>query len=177
MYCNPLFFLLTIYYLFIEIYNGVALLTDRHVAEANIANGLNQSELYKVGVISSGARGLLVAMVCYGISDTFVKPGNNSSHTGAIPMNSSQIRGSFATLIDIKKQTKGIAIGHECTEMNIRRWISELQDAGLIKGGSSSFGVGRSLNLGRSEKVRKLSIHLPQRFVLQSFSLVALSDR
>ena len=92
-------------------------------------------------------------MVCYGVSDTFTKQSYGSSVMGAMPMNMAQIRGSFSTLIEIKKQTKGIAIGHECTEMNVRRWISELHDVGLIKGGSSSLGVGRSFKAGRSEKV------------------------
>ena len=137
----------------LEIFDGVAVLTDRHVAEANVASSLSQGELYKIQILSSGARGLLVAMVCYGVSDTFTKQSYGSSVMGAMPMNMAQIRGSFSTLIEIKKQTKGIAIGHECTEMNVRRWISELHDVGLIKGGSSSLGVGRSFKAGRSEKV------------------------
>ena len=134
----------------------MAVLTDRNVAEANAASTICQGELYKIGILSSGARGLLVAMVCYGVSDIFTKPGGYFSYTsGAIPMNSSQIRGAFSTMIDVKKQTKGIAIGHECTEMNVRSWISELHDCGLIKGGgSSSFGGARSFCRGRSEKVR-----------------------
>ena len=139
----------------LEIFDGIAVLTDRHVAEANVASSISQGELYKIQILSSGARGLLVAMVCYGISDTFTKQGCNFSVMGALPMNMAQIRGSFSTLIEIKKQTKGIAIGHECTEMNVRRWISELHDVGLIKSssGSRSLGVGRSFNGGRSEKV------------------------
>ena len=141
-----------------ETYDGVAVLTDRHVAEANVASAICQGELYKIGILSSGARGLLVAMVSYGQSDISTKPGGYFSMTsGAIPMNASQIRGAFSTMIDIKKQTNGIAIGHECTEMNVRSWISELHDCGLIKGGgSSSFGGARSISRVRSEKVRFL---------------------
>lgn len=138
-------------------YDGVAVLTDRHVGEANVANGMNQSEIYKISVLSSGARGLLVAMVCYGITDISNKPGGfYSSSIGSNSMNTSQIRSTFATMIDVKRHTGGIQIGHECTEMNVRRWISELHDCGLIKGGGLRSLLGmRSFSGQRSEKVKK----------------------
>ena len=145
-----------------EIYDGSPVLTDSHVAEANFQVGNNQGELYKIGILTSGARGLLVAMTCYGISDTFVKPGAKVKDVGALPMDISQIRGSFATLIDVKKQCGGIVIGHECTETNIRRWVSELHDCGLIKGGPSTLGGARSFAGGKSEKVKRAQSNMSE---------------
>ena len=58
-----------------ELFDGVAVITDRHVAESNIALGLSGGEALKIGSLSSGARGLLVAMVCYGVCDTFAVRG------------------------------------------------------------------------------------------------------
>ena len=69
------------------------------------------------GMLSSGARGLLVSMLCYPVSDS---KGGLTADMGAIAMNLSQIRGTFAAMIDVKRHTGGICIGHECTEMNIR---------------------------------------------------------
>jgi hypothetical protein len=130
-------------------------ITDRHVAEANIDQGLSGGEALKIGSLSSGARGLLVAMVCYGVCETLLvtKAGGASMDLGPIPMNMSQIRSSFTTMLDVKKRSGGIQIGHESTEMNIRNWINELHDCGLIKGGANSFGGARSFSGGRSDKV------------------------
>ena len=98
-----------------------------------------------------------MAMVCYGVCDTFAVRGGAGAGTGGdlgpIPMNMSQIRSCFTTMLEVKKKSGGIAIGHEPTEMNVRNWINELHDCGLIKGGVNSFGGARSFSGGRSDKV------------------------
>ena len=93
--------------LYTEVFDGVAVITDRHVAEANIALGLSGGEALKIGSLSSGARGLLVAMVCYGACDTFSAKGGPVGDFGPIPMNMSQVRSSFTTMIEVKKKMGG----------------------------------------------------------------------
>jgi hypothetical protein len=68
---------------------------------ANNALGHNSGETQKIGYLSSGARGLLVAMVCYGISDAHTEKGLGGLHLnmGPLPMNMSQMRASFTTMI------------------------------------------------------------------------------
>ena len=89
--------------------------------------GNSGGEALKIGSLSSGARGLLVAMVCFGACETFTagKAGPQGGF-GPVPMNMSQIRSSFSTMLDVKRSTGGIQIGHESTEMNVRNWINEL---------------------------------------------------
>ena len=131
------------------------MITDRHVAEANIEQGLSGSEAIKIASLSSGARGLLVAMVCYGVSETLLvtKTGGPSMDCGRLSMNMSEISKSFTTMLDVKKKSGGIQIGHESTDMNIQNWIYELHSCGLIKGGENSRGGLRSFSGGRSDKV------------------------
>ena len=130
-------------------------LTDAHVAEAIFQVGQNHGEVFKLSTLSSGARGLLVAMTCYGVCDTFVKLGVKAKDIGATPMNLSQIRRSFATLIDVKRQCRGITIGHECSERNIRTWVSELHDCGLIKGGVRGLRGTVANSRGKSGQVKR----------------------
>ena len=133
-----------------ELFDGVAVLTDRHIAEANIALGLGGTEALKIGSLTSGARGLLVAMICYGVCDTFAVKGGA---VRPVSMNTIQIRSSFTTMLEVKEKTGGIQIGHEVSETNVRNWINELHDCSLIRGGVSSCGGARSFSGGRSDKV------------------------
>ena len=132
------------------------MITDRHVGEAVIGMGNSGGEAQKIGNLTSGARGALVAMVCFGACDTFTGgKGGVQVGFGPAAMDMSQIRSSFNTMLDWKKSTGGIQIGHDPTEMNVRNWISELHDCGLIKGGRNTFGGNRSFSGGRSDKVLK----------------------
>ena len=126
------------------------MITDRHVAEANIEQGLSGSEAIKIASLSSGARGLLVAMVCY---LHVTKTGGPSMDCVPVPMNMSQIRESFTKMLERKKKSGGIQIGHESTDMNMKNWIYELHSCGLIRGGKNSCGGKRSFSGGRSDKV------------------------
>jgi hypothetical protein len=45
-------------------------------------------------------------------------------------------------MIELKKKTGGIQIGHDVNEMSVKSWISELHDCSLIKGGKRSAFTG-----------------------------------
>jgi hypothetical protein len=100
------------------------------------------SEITKIASLSSGCRGLLVAMICHGNCETFTAKGCSSGESGPVPMNKSQIRSSFVTMIEVKRKIGGIKIGHEVNEMNVMSWINELHDCSLIKGGKTSAFTG-----------------------------------
>lgn len=120
------------------------------MAEANINQGLSGGEALKIASLSSGARGLLVAMVCHGKREPplVTKKGGPSIDFGPTPMNMSEILKSFTDMLESKKKSGGIQIGHEPTDLNVGHWISELHNCSLITGGAN-----RSLPGGRSDKV------------------------
>ena len=122
-----------------EIFDGVPVITDRHVAEANIDQGLSGGEALKVASLSSGARGLLVAMVCHSKPEPplVTKTGGPSMDFGPIPMNMSEILQSFTRMLEAKKNSGGIQIGHEPTIDNVGHWIFELHSCSLINGGAN----------------------------------------
>lgn len=126
------------------------MITDRHVGEAVIAMGSSGGEAQKIGNLTSGARGALVAMVCFGVRDTF---------TGGKGGDMSEIMKSFKAMLDWKKSTGGIQIGHEDLEFNVRNWINELHGCGLIMGGQNSCGGNRSFAGGRSNKVLYIAVN------------------
>jgi hypothetical protein len=112
------------------------------------------SETTKIATLSSGCRGLLVAMICHGTCETFAAKGCSSGESGPVPMNKSQIRSSFTTMIAVKKQTPGgIEIGHDVNEMSVMNWISELHDCGLIRRGASSARGVRAFTGGKGDMV------------------------
>ena len=99
--------------------------------------------LSETGALSSGARGLLVAMICYAVRDM-------DSLTIGIPMNLSQIRDTFRTMLDMKYFRGGILIGHECLDSSISAWTFELSCTGVLKGGAGF------LNRGQITQVREI---------------------
>jgi predicted nuclease with TOPRIM domain len=90
-------------------------------------------------------------MICYGSCETFTAKGGAG---GPVPMNKSQIRSSFVTMIEVKKKSGGIQIGHDVNEMSVMNWISELHDCGLIRGGASSVRGVRAFTGGKSDMVK-----------------------
>jgi hypothetical protein len=111
------------------------------------------SETTKIATLSSGCRGLLVAMICHGTCETFTAKGCSSGESAPLPMNKSQIRSSFVTMIEVKKKSGGIQIGHDVNEMSVMNWISELHDCGLIRGGASSARGVRAFTGGKRDMV------------------------
>jgi hypothetical protein len=122
------------------------------VAECASALGAMTSETTKITTLSSGCRGLLVSMICNGTCETFTAKGGAG---GPVPMNKSQIRSSFVTMIEVKKKTGGIEIGHDVNETSVMNWISELHDCGLIRGGGALKAKGmRAFTGGKSDMVK-----------------------
>jgi len=100
--------------------------------------------------ISGGARALVVAMICYGKTDT------TSSLKGfSLPsaLNARDIRQSLQTYIEIKAQL-GVKIGHDPSEANVSRWIEELHCQSIIDGGEITLGSSRSYCLNREHQAK-----------------------
>jgi hypothetical protein len=90
-------------------------------------------------------------MICYGTCETFTAKGGAG---GPVPMNKREIRSSFVTMIEVKKKSGGIEIGHDVNETSVMNWISELHDCGLIRGGANGTRVVRAFTGGKSDMVR-----------------------
>jgi hypothetical protein len=130
-----------------DVFDGVPVISDRHVGEANLAMGNNGGEAQKIGSLTPGARGLLVAMVCCSVPGVF---------TGGRGGDMSDIRKSFDALVDLKKKSGGIMIGFESSDANVQNWTKELANCSLIVGGENSCGGNRSFAKSRSIKVINL---------------------
>jgi hypothetical protein len=117
-----------------------------HVAEVNRNTGFGATrEIQMMGEISDGARALLVAIICYGKTDT------TSSLKGmGLPaaLCVREMKEALQTYIAIKRMF-GVIIGHDPSEFNVNRWVDELHLSALIEGGESTFGGSRSFQLNR----------------------------
>ena len=120
-----------------EIFDGVAFLPSGPVIQAVCKATDSKSASLKFGNLTDGARCLLVAILCFGNLE-FVKMNGRYNFTKMelVPMNMINIRRSVNLMIHTLAQHKKIKIGHEATESNVRLWVEELSDNGLIKNDS-----------------------------------------
>ena len=101
------------------------------------------SHTYKVEILTTGARCLLIAMMCFGKLDFVSVQGvEDFSKMVAMPMNMIEIRESVTGMISYVAQSKNIKIGHECTQLNLRNWVEELSNNGLIRVDQKDFIPG-----------------------------------
>ena len=116
------------------------------MAEVNRMTGYGPTrETQMVGDISDGARALLVAIICYGKTDT-TSSLKGMGLTAALCVR--EMKEALQTYIAIKSLF-GVIIGHDPTESNVNRWVVELHMSALIEGGESTFGGSRSFQLNR----------------------------
>lgn len=116
------------------------------MVEVNRNTGFGPSrESYEVGKLSNGARALLVAIICYGKTDT---TSSLKGMTFPAALNVREMRQALQTYIELKAQA-GITIGHDPSEANVNRWVDEIYFGALINGGESTFGGSRSFQLNR----------------------------
>ena len=120
-----------------EIFDGVAFLPSALVIEAVCKATDSKSASLKVGKLTDGARCLLVAFLCFGnLEFVEINGGYDFTKMVLVPMNMIDIRRSVKLMITNLAHYKKIKIGHEATESNVRLWVEELSDNGLIKNDS-----------------------------------------
>ena len=126
------------------------------------------SHTYKVEILTTGARCLLIAMMCFGKLDFVSVQGvEDFSKMVAMPMNMFEIRESVTGMISYVAQSKNIKIGHECTQLNLRNWVEELSNNGLIRVDQKDFIPGHIVKqvihasfASKSHHIISLSYHI-----------------
>ena len=140
-----------------EVTEIIPIVEMKHVCEVSKSSGwgpLRETVMIS-DHITDGARALLVAMICYGKTDTV---SSLKGFTHPAGLNLSEIRQSLQTYITIKEQF-GVKIGHDPSVANVVRWVRELHDAALLNGGLSTFGGSRSFQWPRkNQDINKVSM-------------------
>ena len=127
----------------IEIFDGTPFIKATHIIDTVKKMTYATSHTYKVEILTTGARCLLIAMMCFGKLDFVSVQGvEDFSKMVAMPMNMIEIRESVTGMISYVAQSKNIKIGHECTQLNLRNWVEELSNNGLIRVDQKDFIPG-----------------------------------
>ena len=133
-----------------EVTEIVPIIFINHVAEVGRYEGFGamMTDVDKMRRLTNGARALLVAIICFGKTDTESSRAGMGSPKA---LNIREMREALKTYAEIKKQS-GVIIGHEPSNANVNQWAYELRFFALIVGGQGTFGGGRSFQIGRTQE-------------------------